>query len=84
MLCVTVVNQLLEPSMLALLGTECRFIKPTFEGDTITAHIEVIEARPSSRPDRGIVKFRRDAVTQRDEIVAECIVSMLFKRREAA
>ncbi|WP_205736863.1 MaoC/PaaZ C-terminal domain-containing protein, partial [Acidovorax cavernicola] len=61
----TIVNQLLEPSMLALLGTECRFLKPTFAGDTIGVEIEVIEARPTSRRDRGIVKFRRSAATQR-------------------
>jgi Acyl dehydratase len=79
----TIVNQLLEPSMLALLGTECRFIKPTLAGDTITVDIEVVEARPSSKPDRGIVKFRRSAVSQRGEVVVECFVSMLFKRREA-
>lgn len=79
----TIVNQLLEPSMLALLGTECCFLKPTFAGDTITVDIEVVEARPSSKPDRGIVKFKRSAVTQRGEVVVECLVSMLFKRREA-
>lgn len=79
----TIVNQLLEPSMLALLGTECRFTKPTLAGDTITVDIEVVEVRPSSKPDRGIVKFRRSAITQRGDTVVECIVSMLFKRREA-
>lgn len=78
----TIVNQLLEPSMLALLGMECRFLKPTFEGDTITTDIEVVEARASSKPDRGIVKFRRTAVNQRGEAIVECFVSMLFKRRE--
>ncbi|MBF5007306.1 MaoC family dehydratase [Diaphorobacter caeni] len=78
----TVVNQLLEPSMLALLGTECRFLKPTFIGDTITVDIEVVEARPSSKPDRGIVKFRRNAVSQRGEVLVECMVSMMFKRKE--
>ena len=78
----TIVNQLLEPSMLALLGTECRFLKPTFADDTITVDIEVVEARPSSKPDRGVVKFRRSAVNQRGEVVVECMVSMLFKRRE--
>lgn len=80
----TIVNQLLEPSMLALLGTECRFLKPTFAGDTITVDIEVIETRPSSKPDRGIVKFRRNAVSQRGDVLVECIVSMMFRRREAA
>ncbi|GAB3331580.1 MaoC family dehydratase [Bordetella tumulicola] len=77
----TIVNQLLEPSMLALLGTECRFLKPTFVGDTISVEIEVIETRPSSKSDRGIVKFRRSAISQRGEVVVECIVSMMFKRR---
>jgi len=80
----TIVNQLLEPSMLALLGTECRFLKPTFAGDTITVDIEVVETWPTSRPDRGIVKFRRNAVSQRGDVVVECLVNMMFKRREAA
>lgn len=78
----SVVNQLLEPSMLALLGMECKFLLPTFAGDTITVVIEVVAARPSSKPERGIVNFRRRALNQRAQVVAECMVSMLFKRRE--
>jgi acyl dehydratase len=80
----TVVNQLLEPSLLGLLATDCRFLKPTFAGDTLHVEIEVVEARPTSRPDRGIVRFRRTAISQRGEALVECMVTMLLQRREAA
>ncbi len=80
----TIVNQLLEPSMLALVGTEVRYLKPTFAGDTIHADIEVVESRPTSRPDRGLVKFNRTAVSQNGDTLLECRVTMLFQRRQAA
>lgn len=80
----TIVNQLLEPSLLALMGTECRFLKPTFVGDTLHVDIEVIESRPSSKDDRGVVKFKRVAVSQHGDALVECIVTMLFKRRSAS
>lgn len=79
----TLFNQLLEPSLLALMGTECRFLKPTFVGDTIHAEIELIEKRPSSKEDRGILAFRRTAVSQRGETLVDAIVQMLVKRKPA-
>jgi acyl dehydratase len=80
----TVVNQLLEPSLLGLLATDCRFLKPTFVGDTIRVDIEVVEARPSSKGDRGIVKFKRTAISQDGVALVECLVTMLLQRRTAA
>lgn len=80
----TIVNQLLEPSLLALVGTECRFLKPTFIDDTVHVNVEVIEVRPTSREDRGIVKFRRQAVSQDNELRVEVIATMLVQRRPAA
>lgn len=77
----TVVNQLLEPSLLGLLDLQCKFKKPTFIGDTIKVAIEVIETRATSRPDRGIVTFRRAAITQNNETTVECIAQMLVQRR---
>ncbi len=77
----TIVNQLLEPSQLALLGIDTRFVKPTFLGDTIHVDIAVIEARPTSKPGRGILTFRRDAVNQRGDIVVECLARMLVMQR---
>ena len=80
----TVVNQLLEPALLGLLATDCRFLKPTFVGDTIYVDIEVVEARPTSRSDRGVVKFKRTAISQDGEALVECMVTMLLKRRTVA
>lgn len=77
----TIVNQLLEPSQLALLGIDTRFLLPTFLGDTIHAEIEVVEARPTSKPGRGVVTFRRNGVNQRGETVVECIARMLVAQR---
>lgn len=79
----TIFNQLLEPSMLALVGTEVRYLKPTFVGDTIHGDIEVVESRLTSKPDRGLIKFKRAAVSQNGETLLECLVTMLFKRRPA-
>jgi acyl dehydratase len=77
----TIVNQLIEPSLLALVDVQCKFLKPTFIGDTIRADIEVIESRETSKRDRGLVSFRRTATTQNGEATVECIVKMLLQRR---
>ena len=77
----TIVNQLLESSQLALLGIDTRFLKPTYLGDTIHVDIEVIEARLTSKPGRGVLTFRRNAVNHRGEIVVECIARMLVMQR---
>jgi len=47
---------------------EVRWLTPVRPGDTITASGEVIDVRPSaSKPDRGIVRMRYEAVNQRGE-----------------
>ncbi len=48
------------------------FVKgPTYVGDTIHADVEVLEARPTSKPGRGLVRFR---ITVRKGDGSECIV----------
>lgn len=55
---------------------------PTFIGDTLTAHTEVIATRESkSRPDAGIVTFRHWLTNQRGEEVLSCQRSALLQRR---
>ena len=47
--------------------------KPTFIGDTLTCHSEVMEKRESkSRPGAGIVTFIHRCFNQRNEEVAVC------------
>jgi acyl dehydratase len=59
--------------------------KPTFIGDTLTCHSEVVELRESkSRPGAGIVTFRHELINQRGEVVLSCLRSALLKKRDAA
>jgi acyl dehydratase len=55
--------------------------KPVFIGDTLRAETEVIELRASeSRSNAGIVTFQHRALSQRDEIVCQCLRMALLKR----
>lgn len=63
---------------------ELRWLAPVRPGDTLHSEIEVLEVRPSrSKPDRGIVRFKYQAVNQRREIVLSFIVNHLLRRRPA-
>ena len=42
---------------------------PTFAGDTIHCEIEVIEQRPTSKGNRGLVRTRNTVINQRGETV---------------
>jgi itaconyl-CoA hydratase len=61
---------------------EVRLPAPVFEGDTIYAQSEVIEARPSqSRPAMGIVKLRTKGFNQDGVIVIEFLRTIMVYRR---
>src|SRR5436309_2564400 len=63
---------------------EVRWLKPVRPGDTITASGEVLEVRPSaSKPDRGVIRVRYQAVNQRGETVLTMVGAGLFARRPA-
>jgi acyl dehydratase len=58
--------------------------KPVFIGDTIRADTEVVSLRESrSRPNAGIVTFQHRAINQREEVVCQCLRSVLMKRKPA-
>ncbi|WP_288418306.1 MaoC family dehydratase [uncultured Novosphingobium sp.] len=57
--------------------------KPTFIGDTLTSHSEVVELRESrSRPTQGIVVFRHELTNQRGETALSMLRTVLLKKRE--
>ena len=61
---------------------EVRLPAPVFEGDTLYAQSEVIEARPSaSRPTMGIVKLRTTGVNQEGVKVIEFFRTIMVYRR---
>lgn len=54
--------------------------KPTFIGDTLTCHTEVMEMRESkSRPGQGILTFRHELTNQRGEVVLSMLRTVLMK-----
>ena len=67
---------------LALLSVEnMNFKRPLMAGDTIRVIVKVLETRPTSKPDRGIVTFAHSVVNQRGEEIMECTVKRMLRRR---
>jgi itaconyl-CoA hydratase len=61
---------------------QVRLPAPVFEGDTLYAQSEVIEARPSaSRPTMGIVKLRTTGINQEGVTVIEFLRTIMVYRR---
>ncbi|MGB3431559.1 MaoC family dehydratase [Achromobacter sp.] len=73
--------QLTEAAVLGVLENRLKYPKPTLIGDTLHVEIEVMEQKPTSRPDRGLISFLRKGVNQRGETVCEMDAVCLLKRR---
>jgi acyl dehydratase len=58
-----------------------QFAAPVRIGDTIRVANEIIELRPTSKPDRGIMAQRIDVLNQDDAVVASGEFVMLLRRR---
>jgi acyl dehydratase len=65
---------------------EVRWPAPVRPGDSLKLSIKVLETRPSrSKPDRGIVRARVEAINQRHQVALSMIVvSFLGRRRESS
>jgi acyl dehydratase len=76
---------LLLPTMqdtgLAFLNATLDVKAPTLVGDTIHVEAEVIEHRPASKGERGLVRFANKVVNQRGESVLEYNPLRLLKRK---
>lgn len=66
-----VLNATGQATGMAFLNMEMNVRAPIFVGDTIHVEIEVVEARKTSKSDRGLVKTRNKIVNQRGETVIE-------------
>lgn len=56
--------------------------KPTFIGDTLTCHTEIMELRESkSRPDCGIIVFKHELTNQRGEVALSMLRTVLGKKK---
>jgi acyl dehydratase len=62
---------------------EIRWPNPVRPGDILKVRVSVLEARPSgSKPDRGVVRAKIEAINQRDEQVLSMIGISILGRRE--
>jgi acyl dehydratase len=74
----------LQPFVIALKDIGCRFPKPTFIGDTIHVRVSVAEQQASTKPGRRDVRFRREAVNQRGEVVVQADFNMVLREEVVA
>lgn len=72
---------LVEGTVVALLGITWDFQAPVRPGDTIRAVIHVTERRPTKRPDRGVIALRFELMNQRGDVVQIGSSRMLVRRR---
>jgi acyl dehydratase len=76
----------LQPAwgLIGLGADQLRWPRPVEPGDVLHAEWEVIEIRPSSsKPDRGIARFRITTRNQRGEVVLTLVTTVLVPRRES-
>lgn len=67
---------------MAFLECDLRILKPTVAGDTIHVQAEVMEARATSKPGRGLMRTLNRVVNQRGELVATYNPLRMVKGRE--
>jgi len=65
---------------------DVRWPNPLRPGDTLRIRVTILETRPSrSKPDRGIVRARVEAINQKDRpILSMVVVSLLGRRQESS
>jgi itaconyl-CoA hydratase len=67
-------------SAIAWLGLdEVRATAPVRPGDTIKVQLEIVEARPSSKPGRGVMRIAYRVENQRAEVVLSFTNSLLVQ-----
>jgi itaconyl-CoA hydratase len=72
----------LSERAIAHLGYEkLKYLATVYPGDTLTSESLVLEKRDTSRPDRGVVKFRTTGHNQRGEKVLEYERPVLIRKR---
>ena len=59
-----------------------RILKPTTAGDTLTVECEVVEARATSKPGRGLMRTFNRVINQRGEVVATYNPLRMIKGRD--
>lgn len=74
--------QSLGETIVGLGGLECKWKRATRIGDTLHVRLEITSLRRTSRGDRGVVVFQRNAINQDGEVVLESIWTLIVACRD--
>ena len=75
-------TRFMEGTTIALASLKDTFLAPTRAGDTIHIRIEITDKKPSkSKPDRGLLIYRSDAINQNGVTVLSQEVTVMLKRK---
>ncbi len=75
----------LDGTAIAALGVDqWQFLKPIFIGDTVTLRTTVVEARTTSKPDRGVLVRRMELLNQHGDLVQSGLMTTMVTTRAAA
>lgn len=73
-----------DGTLLAVIGIDqWRMLKAVKNGDTVHMRSTVTEKRETSKPDRGVVSFKREFVNQHGDVVQSMTATFMYKRRSA-
>jgi acyl dehydratase len=71
----------IDGTALGLLSVSWDFKAPVRLGDTISAKVTPLDARPTSTPGRGVLKIGFEVLNQREETVQVGSITLLMQRR---
>ncbi|MBV1708067.1 MAG: MaoC family dehydratase [Hyphomicrobiales bacterium] len=63
---------------------ECRWLRPVYAGDTLSATSEVLGVKENSSRQAGVVHVRSRGCNQRGEVVLEFVRWVMVRKRDAA
>lgn len=69
-----------EGTTLALMEQVIRYKGAARFGDTVHLELEVLEKKPTSKPDRGVVRFATRVRNQREEVIVDGEWTLLMKK----
>jgi 3-hydroxybutyryl-CoA dehydratase len=70
-----------QKHMIAMTEIQWHFRGPIFIGDTLHTAVEVIELRPTSKAERGLVRLKRTILNQDEAVTQEGFSVFLMDRR---
>ncbi len=71
----------IDGTALGLLGVSWEFQSPVKLGDTVSAKVTPLEARPSKTAERGVLKLGFEVINQNEETVQVGSIVLLMRRR---